>query len=150
MSVARVRRHERTNIAVSTSVTVTTLPMAVERMSLKASRTPDTSLFSRLTSAPVRARVKNASDIAWMWENTRVRRSSTISSPILAAIWRCQNVSPESTTATPAAIRASWTTRCALPSRIPLLIRSRKMSGFTTPAAASSTTSPRKKERIPA
>jgi len=58
-----VRRQERKNIAPRTSVTVTRLPTAVDRMSVKASRTPETSLLRRLTRAPVRARVKNASDI---------------------------------------------------------------------------------------
>ena len=59
-SVHRVRRHDSANIAMSTSVTVTRLPTAVDRMSVNASRTPDNSVLSRLTSAPVRALVARA------------------------------------------------------------------------------------------
>ena len=113
------------NMAVSTSSNVTRLPTAVDRMSVKASRTPETSPLSRLTRAPVRARVKNASDIRWMWTNTFVRRSSTISSPMRTAIWRCQKVRAASTTATPAAMRASSMTSPSLPARIPRLISCR-------------------------
>ena len=112
-------------MAPSTSTTVTTLPIAVDRMSVKASRTPETSLLSRLTRAPVRARVKKASDICWMWTNTFLRRSKTISSPTRAAICRCQKVRPASTTETPAASSARRTTSGALPARIPRLISCR-------------------------
>ena len=59
--------------AVSTSpITLETTPDSVE---VNACCAPITSLFSRLTSAPVWVRVKNASGIRCTCSNTRVRRS---------------------------------------------------------------------------
>ena len=58
---------------VSTSwMTLVTRPDSVE---VKARCAPMTSLFSRLTSEPVRVRVKKATGIDWTWPNTARRRS---------------------------------------------------------------------------
>ena len=43
-----------------------------------------TSLLRRLTSAPVRVRVKNATGMRWTWSYTAVRRSRMSPSPMLA------------------------------------------------------------------
>ena len=43
---------------------------------------PITSLLSRLTSAPVRVRVKNATGIRWTWPYTTLRRSAISPSPM--------------------------------------------------------------------
>ena len=49
-----------------------TVPWSVD---VNARWAPMTSLLSRLTSAPVWVRVKNASDWRCTWAKTRVRRS---------------------------------------------------------------------------
>ena len=67
---ARVICQLRKNIAAMTMTTVTRLPTTLERRSVKACWAPITSLFSRLTSAPVWVRVKNANGMRWMWRNT--------------------------------------------------------------------------------
>ena len=41
-----------------------------DRVHVNARWAPITSLLSRLTSAPVRVRVKNATGIRWTWANT--------------------------------------------------------------------------------
>ena len=53
-----------------------------DRVQVKARWAPITSLFSRLTSAPVRVRVKNATGIRCTWPNTARRRSRISPSPI--------------------------------------------------------------------
>ena len=59
--------------AVSTSpMTFETTPDSVE---VNACWAPITSLFSRLTSAPVWVRVKNATGMRCTWSKTRLRRS---------------------------------------------------------------------------
>jgi hypothetical protein len=59
--------------AVSTSpITLETTPDSVD---VKACCAPITSLFSRLTSAPVWVRVKNATGMRCTCSNTRLRRS---------------------------------------------------------------------------
>ena len=69
-----------------------------------------TSLFSRLTSAPVRVRVKNAIGIRCTWSNTAVRRSRISPSPILADSQRVTSPSPASSRAINAISTASQTT----------------------------------------
>ncbi|MNJ82525.1 hypothetical protein D3C77_819910 [compost metagenome] len=59
--------------AVSTSATV--LETSPERVPAKADCAPMTSLFKRLTSAPVLVREKNATGIFCTWSKTAVRRS---------------------------------------------------------------------------
>ena len=53
-------------------MTLETTPDSVE---VKACCAPMTSLLSRLTSAPVCVRVKNATGIRWTCSNTWLRRS---------------------------------------------------------------------------
>ena len=55
----------------------------LDRVEVNARWAPITSLLSRLTSAPVWVRVKNASDRRWTWAKTAVRRSLISPSPIL-------------------------------------------------------------------
>jgi len=54
-------------------------PMALlttdENVSVNACCAPRTSLFSRVTSAPVWVRVKKANGMSWMWRNTLERMS---------------------------------------------------------------------------
>ena len=59
--------------AVRTSwMTLLTTPDSVE---VNACWAPSTSLFNRLTSAPVCVRVKKASGIRWTWSKSETRRS---------------------------------------------------------------------------
>ncbi len=53
-----------------------------ERVQVKARWAAITSLSSRLTSAPVRVRMKNATGIRWTCANTVRRRSRISPSPI--------------------------------------------------------------------
>src|SRR5699024_1190636 len=62
----------------------TALDTTPDRVSEKARCAPITSLLSRLTSAPVRVRVKNAIGMVWTWSNTERRRSSVSPSPMRA------------------------------------------------------------------
>ncbi len=66
-SATRVICQERISIVVSTMATLITLPTTEDRMSVIACWAPMTSLFRRLTRAPVWVRVKNASGIRWTW-----------------------------------------------------------------------------------
>ena len=60
-------------------MTLLTTPDSVQ---VKARWAPMTSLLSRLTSAPVRVRVKKATGIRCTWPNTARRRSRIRPSPI--------------------------------------------------------------------
>ena len=75
MRLTRVICHDRMNMVISTSTTVTRLETMEERMSVKACWAPSTSLFSRLIRAPVWVRVKKAIGILWMCSNTWERMS---------------------------------------------------------------------------
>ena len=59
----------------STMATLIRLPITLERTSVKASWAPVTSLFRRLTRAPVCVRVKKAMGMRCTWSNTLVRIS---------------------------------------------------------------------------
>ena len=61
-------------------MTLLTTPDSVQ---VKARWAPITSLLSRLTSAPVRVRVKKATGMRCTWPNTARRRSRIRPSPIL-------------------------------------------------------------------
>ena len=74
-SATRVICHDSTNIVASTMTTSTALPTTFESRSVKACCAPITSLLSRLISAPVWVREKNAIGIDWMWRNTLDRMS---------------------------------------------------------------------------
>ena len=63
------------NITAAVSTRLTTLDTTPDSVEVNACWAPSTSLFSRLTSAPVWVRVKNASGIRCTWSNTAVRMS---------------------------------------------------------------------------
>ena len=70
------------SIATPTTTTEIELETVLDRVEVKARWAPITSLLSRVTSAPVWVRVKNASDWRCTWPNTWVRRSKIRPSPI--------------------------------------------------------------------
>ena len=74
--------HDNTNMAVRVAVTPTMLPTTFDRVEVNACCAPCTSLFNRVTSAPVLARVKNPIGIVCTWSNTWVRKSNTRPSPM--------------------------------------------------------------------
>ena len=84
MRAASVICQESANIAPRTKTRVTLLPTTFERMSVKALCAPPTSVFNRLTKAPVCTRVKKASGICWICSKSFVRRSSTTRAPTVA------------------------------------------------------------------
>ena len=63
------------SMVIPTTTTETMLDTVPDRVDVKALWAPMTSELSRLTSAPVWVRVKNASDCRCTWANTLVRRS---------------------------------------------------------------------------
>ena len=62
-------------MAASTRTSCSTLDTTDDSVDVSACWAPMTSLFSRLTSEPVCARVKNAIGCRWTCPNTWVRRS---------------------------------------------------------------------------
>ena len=89
-----------------------TLATTPDRVEVNACCAPMTSLFSRLTSAPVWVRVKNASDICCTCWNTLVRMSKIRPSPIREENQRVPSDSSASRTASPAMTAASRARRC--------------------------------------
>ena len=73
--------HDRLSITASVSTSVMTLVTTPERADVNARWAPMTSLFNRLTRAPVRVRVKKAIGIDCTCANTRRRRSRMRCSP---------------------------------------------------------------------
>ena len=67
--------HESVSIAVITSTTLTKLLTTDDIVPVKACWAPSTSLLSRLISAPVWVRVKNAIGMRWTWSKTLTRMS---------------------------------------------------------------------------
>jgi hypothetical protein len=108
-----------TNIAIRVTATPITFPTTDERVLVKALWASRTSLLSRLTSAPVCVRVKNAMGIFWKWAKTFVRMSKINPSPTRAEIQRSASDSPASRTARPASRNASSTTTPDRFGRIP-------------------------------
>lgn len=92
------------------SSSVTTLLTTPDRVLLKARWAPMTSLLRRLTSAPVRVRVKNATGMRCTWSKTAVRRSRIRPSPRLAESQRLTRPSAASATAITAMRRDSRVT----------------------------------------
>ncbi len=74
-SASRVICQESSSITIRMNATLMRLPMTVERTSVNASWAPRTSLFNRVTSAPVWVRVKKAIGMRCTWSNTLVRMS---------------------------------------------------------------------------
>ena len=64
---------EMRSITASVRISMTVLLTTLESVPLNARCAPSTSLFRRLTSAPVRVRVKNAIGWLWTWSKTAVR-----------------------------------------------------------------------------
>src|SRR5690606_1872115 len=145
-SSTRARRvicQEIRTITANVSSTVTMLLTTPERVSLNARCAPMTSLLRRLTRAPVRVRVKNATGIRWTWSNTAVRRSRMSPSPMRADSQRLARPMPPSATARNAITTASQTTvEVAAPSTI-ASTTSPASTGVTTARTASSTLSAR-------
>ena len=88
----------------------TRLDTTPERVSEKARWAPMTSLLRRLTRAPVRVRMKNATGIVCTWSNTARRRSRIKPSPIRADHSRVNTAATASTTPIAAMRTASPTT----------------------------------------
>ena len=109
---------------------------------------PMTSLLSRLTSAPVRVRVKNATGIRWTWVYTALRRSTIRPSPILDENHRDTRPVTASRTASAAMPPASPTTVAAAAETCPpatIAFTTRPAStGVATPIPAPTTVSSRK------
>jgi hypothetical protein len=97
-------------ITAKVSASVTALDTTPDSVSEKARWAPITSLPSRLTRAPVRVRVKNATGIRCTWSKTAVRRSRIRPSPMVDDSHLVISDTVASATATPAITTASNTT----------------------------------------
>ena len=71
-------------ITANVSTSCTRFDTTPDSVSENARWAPITSLLRRLTSAPVRVRMKKATGIVWTWSNTARRRSRMSPSPIRA------------------------------------------------------------------
>lgn len=141
---SRVICHEMLSITVSVSSSVTVLETTPDRVLLKARCAPITSLLRRLTSAPVRVRVKNATGIRCTWSKTAVRRSRIRPSPRVADSRRMSRPRPASATAISAMRRARRVTvPLSLPSTIAVTTRLAS-TGVATASRAVTTLSRRK------
>ena len=67
--------HDSVNMTAAVSTRPTALDTSPDSVEVKACCAPSTSLLSRLISAPVCVRVKNASGMRCTWSNTAVRMS---------------------------------------------------------------------------
>ena len=74
--------HDSRNITTSVRISAMALLTTPDNVQVNARCAPITSLLSRLTSAPVRVRVKKATGIRWTWPKTARRRSRIRPSPI--------------------------------------------------------------------
>ena len=110
ISARRVISQEIRSITTSVNASATRLPTTPDSVSEKARWAPITSLFNRLTSAPVRVRVKKAIGIFCTWSKTACRRSRINPSPIRADIHRESRPTPASTNAITAISAASCQT----------------------------------------
>ena len=120
--------HEMLSITASVSVRVTRLVTTPDSVSENARCAPITSLPSRLTSAPVRVLVKNATGIRCTWSKTAVRRSRIRPSPIAEDSQRVTSDNAASATATAAMTNASLATTTELPAPV--------ISSTTRPASS--------------
>ncbi len=128
----------------SVKVSVTTLATTPESVSEKARCAPITSFPSRLTSAPVRVRVKKATGMRCTWSNTAVRRSRINPSPIVDDNHRVTSEMPASATATAAITAASATTTPGAPRPVISSTTRPASSGVATPRSALTTLTPTK------
>lgn len=110
MTTARtVTSHEVLSMTIRVRISATRFVTTPDSVPLKACWAPITSLLRRLTSAPVRVRVKNAMGIFCTWSKTAVRRSRITPSPIRAEYHRVVSDTAASATATRAMTTASRT-----------------------------------------
>ena len=138
-SDATVICHEMLSITASVNVSVTMFDTTPDSVSENARCAPITSLPSRLTSAPVRVRVKNATGIRCTWSKTAVRRSRIRPSPIVADSHRVSSATAASARATAAMTAASSTTTRALPAPVISSTTRPASSGVATVSTAPAT-----------
>lgn len=74
-SATSVTCHDSASMAPSTRTRLTTLATTEDSVLVRARWAPMTSVLVELTSAPVWARMKNATGMRCTWSNTSVRRS---------------------------------------------------------------------------
>ena len=98
-SASSVICHDRLNITATASSSEMALLTTPDSVHVNARWAPMTSLLSRLTSAPVRVRVKKATGMRCTWPNTARRRSRIRPSPILADCHRSAMPTAASSTA---------------------------------------------------
>ena len=103
---SRVIDHDSRSITARVSSRVIMLLTNPDRVQVKARWAPITSLSSRLTRAPVRVRVKNATGMRWTWPKTARRRSRIRPSPMRDEYHRATMPTTASSTATRAMSRA--------------------------------------------
>ena len=101
-SASTVICHDRLSITPTVSTSAMTLVTTPDSAEVNARWAPMTSLFKRLTRAPVWVRVKKAIGIDCTWANTRRRRSRISPSPSRADSSRSSSPTAASTTATTA------------------------------------------------
>ncbi|SKX65586.1 Uncharacterised protein [Mycobacteroides abscessus subsp. abscessus] len=131
------------NITPSVNANVTMFDTTPESVSLNARCAPMTSLLSRLTSAPVRVRVKNATGIFWTWSKTERRRSRISPSPMCADNQRVPIPAAASATAISAINTASPTIVPPDPASLIRLTTRPARIGVTTVSTAVHTDSAR-------
>ncbi len=140
---SRVICQEMLSITASVSSRVTVLATTPDRVLLNARWAPITSLLSRLTSAPVRVRVKKATGMRCTWSKTAVRRSRISPSPSVADSLRVSSPSPASATAITAMSTASRVTALlSRPSTMAVTTRLAR-TGVATASSAVTTLSSR-------
>ena len=134
--VSRVSRHSSHSMAMSVVTSVMTL-LRTEPTVVTAPCAPITSLLSRLMSAPVCVRVKNAIGMRWTLSKSVVRSWKMRPSPTLAWYHRWTMPSPASTRATRTVMEARTTTSVRSPSGMAVSRMARKSKGGARPISAS-------------
>ena len=115
--LSRVSCQDMLSIAASTNTMVSELLTTFCSVLVNACCAPSTSPLSRCTSAPVLARLKNASGMRCTWSNTAVRRSRIRPSPTCDDTQRSATDRPAPTIARPATTAAMVRTTWVLPGR---------------------------------
>jgi hypothetical protein len=136
--------HEIDSITAMVNVKVTMLATTPDSVSENARCAPITSLPRRLTNAPVRVRVKNATGMRWTWSNTAVRRSTMRPSPMVDDSHRVTSETAASAIATAAMTAASITTTPGVPPRTMASTTLPASIGVATASSALTTLTARK------
>ena len=148
-SAMRVRRHSRriiaANVVTSTMTLLTTLPNVL----VTAVCAPTTSLFSRLMSAPVWVRVKNATGMRCTLANNAERRSKMSPSPMRALHHRCTMASSASSNAAATTNPASTAMSPRLASGMAVSRMARNANGGTNPMSAAARMASRNTTMVP-